>query len=203
VDPLAPKRVEAIAHAMSAPEPSATAEPALTPAEEQRYAELQLMALDFARNGETETLVSMLRSGLAPNLADHKGNTLLMLAAYHGQHTTAQALLDFGAEIDRPNDHGQTPLGGVAFKGDIPLAELLLAHGAALEADNGMGMTPLMFAAMFGRHEMVELLRRRGASLRRRTRFGLSAAFLVRLARALHRLRTLFRARSRASVQTT
>ena len=173
---------------MSTHEPSATSEPALTPAEEQRYAELQQMALDFARNGETDTLVSMLRAGLAPNLADHKGNTLLMLAAYHGQLATAQALLDFGAEVDRPNDHGQTPLGGVAFKGDLALAKLLLSHGADLEADTGMGMTPLMFAAMFGRHEMVELLRRHGASLHQRTRFGLSAAFLVRIA---HFLRTI------------
>jgi len=187
---------------MSAPVTSATSEPALTPAEEQRYAELQLMALDLARNGETEILVSMLRSGLAPNLADHKGNTLLMLATYHGQHATAQALLDYDAEVDRPNNHGQTPLGGVAFKGDLALAELLLAHGANIEADNGMGMTPLMFAAMFGRHEMVELLRRRGASLRRRTRFGLSAALIVRLARAFHRLRVFFRVRGRASART-
>ena len=184
---------------MSTHEPSATSEPALTPAEEQRYAELQQMALDFARNGETDTLVSMLRAGLAPNLADHKGNTLLMLAAYHGQLAAAQALLDYGAEVDRPNDHGQTPLGGVAFKGDLALAELLLDHGADLEADNGLGMTPLMFAAMFGRHEMVALLRDRGASLHQRARFGISAALLVRLARGLPRLRAFFHASSRSS----
>ena len=187
---------------MSALASSANSEPALTPAEEQRYAELQLMALDFARNGETDTLVSMLRSGLAPNLADHKGNTLLMLAAYHGQLATAQALLDYGAEVDRPNDHGQTPLGGVAFKGDLALAELLLAHGADIEADNGMGMTPLMFAAMFGRHEMVELLRHRGASLRRRTRFGLSAAALVRLANCFRRIAGFFHRERHAGIPT-
>lgn len=180
---------------MTAANIAATTDSAPTPAEEQRYAELQLMALDFARRGDTGNLGAMLRAGLPANLADHKGNTLLMLAAYHGQLETAQLLLHHGAAVDRPNDRGQTPLGGVAFKGDLRLATLLLDHGADLEADNGLGMTPVMFAAMFGRTETVELLRRRGASLRHRARFGLSARLLVGLARALAGLHALFRTR--------
>lgn len=172
-----------------------------TAAEEQRYAELQLMALDFARRGDTANLEAMLRAGLPVNLADHKGNTLLMLAAYHGRPETAQALLRHGAAVDRANDRGQTPLGGVAFKGDLPLARLLLSHGADLEADNGLGMTPVMFAAMFGRTEMVGLLRQHGASLRRRTRFGISAGLLVRLARVFAALRNALRPARLAAVQ--
>lgn len=56
-----------------------------TPAEEQRYAELQQMALDFARHGECAELATMVEAGLPVNLADMKGNTLLMLAGYNGQ----------------------------------------------------------------------------------------------------------------------
>ena len=56
----------------------------VTETEERRYAELQQMAFDFARNGETESLIDMIHHGLPVNLADDKGNSLLMLASYNG-----------------------------------------------------------------------------------------------------------------------
>ena len=48
--------------------------------EEQRYAELQLMALESARAGDIELLKSMIQAGMPVNLCDPKGNSLLMLA---------------------------------------------------------------------------------------------------------------------------
>ena len=159
-----------------------------TEAEERRYAELQVTALDFARRGETESLVAMIDHGLAVNLADHKGDTLLMLACYHGHAATARELLERGAEVDRRNRRGQTPLGGAAFKGYEDIIALLLEHGADVDADNGGGMTPLMFAAMFGRTQAVQQLKAHGASLRRRNRLGLSARWLVRLSRFTGRI---------------
>lgn len=159
-----------------------------TEAEERRYAELQLLALDAARTGDTELLASMICHGLAANLADLKGNTLLMLACYHQQPATARMLLAQGAEADRRNYRGQTPLGGAAFKGYEDIVALLLEQGAEIDADNGAGMTPLMFAAMFGRTRVVAQLQAHGASLQRRNRLGLSARFMVRLARGFNRL---------------
>ena len=159
-----------------------------TEAEERRYAGLQLLALDYARTGETELLARMIQHGLSMNLADAKGNTLLMLACYHQNRDTARMLLEHQAEVDRRNHRGQTPLGGAAFKGYEDIVALLLEHGAEIDADNGAGMTPLMFAAMFGRARVVEQLKAHGASLQRRNRLGLSANFLVRLARGLARL---------------
>ncbi len=161
---------------------------AVTEAEEKRYAELQALALDYARAGETEWLAAMLRHGLPVNLADAKGNSLLMLASYNGNLETARMLLECGAEVDRRNDRGQTPLGGVAFQGFENIVHLLLQHGADIDADNGGGMTPLMFAAMFGRGQVVEQLQARGASLQHRCRLGLSAGFIVRVSRWITRL---------------
>jgi ankyrin repeat protein len=160
----------------------------VTEAEEQRYAELQLLALDYARQGETQALSSMLAFGLPVNLEDPKGNTLLMLAAYHGQVETLALLLETGAEVDRRNHRGQTPLGGAAFKGDLPIIEKLLAAGADIEADNGNGMTPLMFATLFGRTEAARVLKKHGASSRARSRFGLRAGGLGWLAPIFRRL---------------
>ncbi len=131
----------------------------MTPAEEeQRYAELQLMALDAARHGDVEMLRPMLDAGLPPGLRDEKGNTLLMLAAYHGNPASVALLLERGAAPDERNDRGQTPLAGVAFKGYRDIARLLLAAGADPMADQGGGRTPLMFAALFGQLEMLRLL---------------------------------------------
>lgn len=155
----------------------------ITEAEEQRYGELQEMSLDFARHGETQSIAAMLRHGLPVNLADAKGNTLLMLACYHGNLETARMLLRSGAEVDRRNNHGQTPLGGAAFKGYEQIVTALLEHGADIDADNGAGMTPLMFAAMFGRTGVVAQLEAHGASLRRHNRLGLSAGFFLRTRR--------------------
>lgn len=131
--------------------------------EEKRYAELQELALNHARHGETEELHAMLKHQLPVNLADHKGNTLLMLAAYHDHPKTVQLLLDYGAEPDRRNDRGQTPLAGVAFKGYTGVASILLAAGADPLAPQGTGengeeMTPLAFAKLFGRTEVEQLL---------------------------------------------
>jgi len=153
----------------------------VTEAEEQRYAELQQMGFHFARNGETEPLVEMIQHGLPVNLADAKGNSLLMLASYNGNLETTRALLLARADADRRNRRGQTPLGGAAFKGYKEIVTLLLEHGADIDADNGGGMTPLMFAAMFGRTEVVEMLKRRGASLKSRNCMGISAQWMVRL----------------------
>src|SRR5258708_635265 len=71
----------------SFPKPTA-AKAMFTETEENRYAELQALALDYARSGETQALAAMLRHGLPVNLADAKGNSLLMLASYHGELET-------------------------------------------------------------------------------------------------------------------
>lgn len=152
-------------------------------AEERRYAELQAMALEFARAGEVADLERMLAAGLPPNLSDHTGNSLLMLAAYHGHAACAAMLLRRGAGVDRRNDRGQTPLGGAAFKGNLEVVRLLVDAGADLDADNGAGATPLVFAAVFGRHAVVDLLR-----AAQRGRLGWGARLAVGWSRLLRRL---------------
>jgi ankyrin repeat protein len=157
----------------------------ITEADEKRYAELQALALDYARSGETGLLVAMVRHGLPVNLADAKGNSLLILASYNGHLETTRLLLETGAEVNQRNDRGQTPLGGVAFKGYEEIVTLLLENGADMDADNGGGMTPIMFASMFGRTRVVEQLKSHGASLAHRNCLGISARLMVRLTRPI------------------
>lgn len=165
----------------------------ITAEEEARYAELQLMALDLARAGDTAALEDMLAAGLPPNLSDEKGNTLLMLAAYHGHEETVRMLIARGAEVDRRNDREQTPLGGVAFKGNLAMARLLIEAGADIEADQGGGRRPLMFAAMFGHRAMVKMLIEAGADTRSQTVLGVSAENVAKMTGAIRSVGSLFR----------
>lgn len=112
-------------------------------------------AYDLARTGETEALAAYVGAGLPANLTNQDGDTLLMLAAYHGHGETVQMLIDAGADPDRLNDRGQSPLAGAIFKGEDAVVRILLGAGA--DADHG---TPTARAAaeMFERPAYLELM---------------------------------------------
>jgi len=85
---------------------------------------------DHARAGETDNLVTAVRAGVPVNLTNAGGDTLLILAAYHGHAATVRALLDLGADTERVNDRGQTALGAAVFRQSEEIVESLLAAGA-------------------------------------------------------------------------
>ena len=146
--------------------------------EEKRFAELCKMAFNFARNNEYENLKIMIEAGLNVNLKTHKGDTLLMLAAYNNSYECAKMLLEKGALIDEKNDRGQTPLAGVCFKGYLPMFELLVKYGANIDENNGLGMTPYSFAIMFGSKDVSAfLLKSSTKSLSKRLSLGLLKFF--------------------------
>ena len=127
-------------------------------------------AADLARNGDAAGLATMLGQGLEVDLRDAKGNTLLMLASYHGRAEVVKLLLKSGATVDLRNDKGQTPLGGVAFKGYDEIATLLLDAGADPVADQG-GSTPADFATLAGKTEILALLQARRDNAAKPTRW--------------------------------
>ena len=153
--------------------------PQATPAD-QEYVEFAQEVFQRARTGDAPMLARLLEKGLPPNMSNHKGDTLLMLAAYHGHVEATRVLLEAGAEPDRYNDMAQAPLGAVAFKGYLPIVELLLAHGADAGFAPPGGKTPLMFAAMFNRVEIVKALLARGVDMNAKSSDGISALDLAR-----------------------
>jgi uncharacterized protein len=114
--------------------------------------ELAAKVFNLAREGGTATLAAYVDAGVPANLSNDKGDTLVMLAAYHGHAQTVAALLERGADPDRPNDRGQTPLAGAVFKGEQEVIDVLL-DGAA---DPATG-TPSAIdtARMFGQDDLV------------------------------------------------
>ena len=128
----------------------------------------------FARTGETGELANLLGQGLPANLRNERGDSLLMLACYHGHADTARVLLEHGADPELLNDAGQTPLAGAAFKGDTPVVSLLLDRGAQVDAAGPNGKTALMIAAMFNRVGIARMLVRHGADPRLQDAAGMS-----------------------------
>ncbi|TQK43251.1 hypothetical protein FBY35_4708 [Streptomyces sp. SLBN-118] len=116
--------------------------------------ELATKVFDLARQGETEALVAYIDAGVPANLANDRGDTLVMLAAYHGHAPAVEALLARGAEPDRANDRGQTPLAGAVFKGEDAVIRVLLAGGADPKAGTPSAVDT---ARMFGKTDLLEL----------------------------------------------
>lgn len=154
--------------------------------------------LDFVRSafavvraGDARRLGEMLDAGLPVGVRNERGDSLLMLASYHGHLDATRLLLERGADPEQPNDAGQTPLAGAAFKGNEAIATVLLDAGANVDGTGPDGRTPLMFAAMFDKLEMMELLIQRGADHRLRDadkRSALDYARSMGAARAAERL---------------
>jgi uncharacterized protein len=111
---------------------------------------------DLAREGDPELFVQV-DAGLPVNLTDAKGNTLLLLAVYHGHEELAAGLVARGADPARVNDRGQTALVAAAFRGLPAVARALLDAGA----DPHQGVpSALETARFFEQAEVATLLER-------------------------------------------
>lgn len=114
--------------------------------------ELAHQLLDLAREGALERLVAYVEAGVPVDLTDASGNTLLMLAAYHGHASLVDALAARGADVDALNDRRQSPLAGAVFKAEDAVARVLLRHGA----DRDAGSPSARETATFFERELPE-----------------------------------------------
>lgn len=128
-------------------------EPAQDGAEDQEMLELAERLFDAARQGDTELLRSYISAGVPATLTNAAGDSLLMLAVYHGHAGTVQLLIDLGADVDTLNDRGQSPLAGAVFKGYADVVRTLLAADA--DADTG-NPSARATAAYFQRADLLD-----------------------------------------------
>lgn len=110
---------------------------------------------DLARAGDAEQLAAYVDAGLPVNLTNDKGDTLLLLAAYHDSPATVQALVDRGADTGRANDRGQTPLAAAVFRRSATSVRALLAAGADPAAGSPSAVDTAVF---FDLPDMARLL---------------------------------------------
>jgi uncharacterized protein len=106
----------------------------------------------LARTGQTAALSAYVDGGVPADLTNDAGDSLLMLAAYHGHAGTVRALVERGADPGRPNDRGQTPLAGAVFKKEPEVVRALLDAGADPEAGTPSAVEA---ARMFGHDDFL------------------------------------------------
>ncbi|EHN74194.1 ankyrin repeat domain-containing protein [Streptomyces coelicoflavus] len=126
----------------------------MSEAPDPEVVELATKIFDLARQGRTEELVAYVDAGVPADLTNDRGDSLVMLAAYHGHAGAVRALLARGADADRVNDRGQTPLAGAAFKGETEVTKALLEAGADPAAGTPSAVDT---ARMFARTDLLEL----------------------------------------------
>lgn len=126
----------------------------MTDAPDPEVVELATKIFDLARRGQTEALAAYVDAGVPAGLTNDRGDSLVMLAAYHGHADAVRALLARGAEANHVNDRGQTPLAGAVFKGETDVIKALLEGGADPVAGTPSAVDT---ARMFGKTDLLEL----------------------------------------------
>lgn len=117
--------------------------------------ELAGRVFDLARGGRTDELAAYLDAGVPADLTNDRGDTLLILAAYHAHPGAVAALLARGADHGRVNDRGQTALAAAVFRRCAEAVRALLAAGA--DPDRGR-QSARATAAFFDLPEMAAML---------------------------------------------
>ena len=127
--------------------------------------------LRAAKEGDTKIVSAIIDNRFDLNVADSKGYTPLILAAYHGHKEVVDLLLQSGANPCQKDKRGNTALMGAIFKGEIKIGRRLIAANCKDEPNN-VGQTPAMYAALFQRLEFLALLKESGADFSVKDIFG-------------------------------
>ncbi|MEV2253586.1 ankyrin repeat domain-containing protein [Streptomyces sp. NPDC050147] len=126
----------------------------MSEAPDPEVVELATKIFDLARQGDTAALAAYVDAGVPANLTNDSGDSLVMLAAYHGHADAVRALLERGGDANRANDRGQTPLAGAVFKGEEAVIRALLDGGADPAAGTPSAVDT---ARMFAKTELLKL----------------------------------------------
>ncbi|MGW6063032.1 ankyrin repeat domain-containing protein [Streptomyces sp. NPDC055189] len=126
----------------------------MSEAPDPEVVELATKIFDLARQGDTAALSAYVDAGVPANLTNDSGDSLVMLAAYHGHAEAVRALLERGGDANRANDRGQTPLAGAVFKGEDAVIRALLDGGADPAAGTPSAVDT---ARMFAKTELLDL----------------------------------------------
>ncbi len=109
--------------------------------------------------GKKARVIKLVQRDVDINAADEEGNSLLMMAAWHGKEDIAQWLLDNGVTVDQEDNYSKTALIYAADQGHASVVKLLLEHGADInKVDEFAQQKPLDYAVARDHEDVVKIM---------------------------------------------
>ncbi|XP_058520956.1 BRCA1-associated RING domain protein 1 [Ochotona princeps] len=121
----------------------------------------------------SQSAVKTSSSSLMAGKRNHRGETLLHVAAIKGDIPSVEYLLNNGSDPNVKDNAGWTPLHEACNLGHLKVVELLLQHKALVNTTGYQNDSPLHDAARNGHLDVVKLLLSYGASRNAVNIFGL------------------------------
>ncbi|KAJ4956439.1 hypothetical protein NE237_013222 [Protea cynaroides] len=95
-----------------------------------------------AREGDMDSLLKDIASGVSVNLKDSEGQSPLHWAVDRGHLNIVELLVSKNADVNAKDNEGQTPLHYAAVCGREAIAEYLVKHNASIDVKDNDGYTP-------------------------------------------------------------
>ena len=131
--------------------------------------------IEAAKEGNVESVRTLLASRANVNAQTAQGVTALMIAAQNGHAEVVKALLAGGANVNVQNANDRTALMVAAQDGHTEAVKALLERGANVNTQDADGFTALMIAANKGHAEVVKALLAGGANIETKNAKGKTA----------------------------
>ena len=104
----------------------------------------QSTKLQSERAGVTRAKIISFAKNRGVNATDGEGNTILHIAASHGELDMVRLLIELGADVNATNWEGNTILHNAALRGELDTVRFLIKElGADLNIKNDQGHSPL------------------------------------------------------------
>ncbi|XP_042481321.1 acyl-CoA-binding domain-containing protein 1-like [Macadamia integrifolia] len=111
--------------------------------EEESRNELKMESIHAsAREGEIDSLLKDIASGVSVNLKDSDGQTPLHWAVDRGHLNIVELLVSRNADVNAKDSEGQTPLHYAAVCDREAIAEYLVKHNAGIDVKDNDGCSP-------------------------------------------------------------
>jgi len=118
-----------------------------------------------SKEGDIETVRSLLDSGTDVNERDDVHRTPVFYASWRGRVEVAKLLIEYGADVNSQDGAGWAPLHTASKNGYLNVVWLLLDHDADVNTGRHDQWTALHLASLHGHFEVVETLLKQGANV--------------------------------------
>lgn len=132
-------------------------------------------ALHLALKEDNEELALLLLSEGASTKLPGSTISSIQYAAFAGQISVVQKLIELGVDVQDPGEHGEPALMYAASAGHKAIVSLLLSKKSELDSRNGTGRTALHQASRNGHEDTVRLLLKEGADFKLSDNMGRTA----------------------------